>query len=121
MIGELLHMIRSLEKRAASAAVPDSIAHRLANPVASSPIQSIQRGTIVLGTTNPTDATITSVNTGKAHVLHLGQSSDIGAASDLKYIFARISLVSATVVRASRFGALDPGSATVGYEVVEFK
>jgi hypothetical protein len=83
-------------------------------------VNSIQRGTITIadGDTDQA-ATITSVNTAKAEVFFLGQSSDI-ATETAAIRQVRVRLSSATEVIAERTGTVT-GAVTVSYQVVEFK
>jgi hypothetical protein len=121
VLGELLHLLRALEKRSASAAVTDSIAHRLANPVASSPIQSIQRGTIDISVTSNegnATATITSVTTAKAALGFLGHTATSPANSESG---GRVELTNATTVTGYASSSGSTQTRRVGYQVVEYK
>lgn len=74
-------------------------------------IKSIQRGTISLTPTIASStATIQAVNTSKTMLNFVGASGSINS--------ARISLTNSTTVTADGF--VSSGTASVGYEVVEF-
>lgn len=78
-------------------------------------IKSIQRGTIaVTGATSAT-ATITSVDTSKSILTHLGQHS---TQTGLDNVATSLALTNATTITATR-GA-STGTVTVGYQVVEY-
>lgn len=78
-------------------------------------IKSIQRGTIAITSTNQTNtATITSVDTAKSILIHLGQKSGGSDSSQVAYL----ELTDATTVTASREGT--SSTLTVSYEVVEY-
>lgn len=137
MLGEILHQLRVLYARAMPAApVTDSIAHALGtrsdaasasgslhakvkdikdNPP--SVINSIQRGTISPAAAGSATATITSVTTSKALCAFLGHQHNGTGANESS---ARVELTNATTVTAysQQSGG---GTATVGYEVVEYK
>jgi hypothetical protein len=137
MIGELLHLIRSIEKRALVTTITDSLGHSLglrgdaasssgsvhakladlkANP--GTVINSIQRGTIVISGASSATATITSVATSKTHLAFLGFHGQSGFSIDA--FFPRIELTNATTVTANRtYGGSE--STTVSYEVIEHK
>lgn len=83
----------------------------------SSGIKSIQSGTVAIsgaGTTG--NATITSVDTTKAVVLYLGQTS---TTNDVTYE-AYIELTSATNIRATRNSSAGGPTTTVSFMVLEF-
>lgn len=74
-------------------------------------VKSIQRGTITAGTT----ATITSVNTAKSELRHLGQSGmNATSATSLANSFFRIELTNATTITASG------GTGTISWELTEW-
>ncbi len=81
----------------------------------SSVIKSTQRGVISFGTANLTaTATVSSVNTGKAMLRHLGVFTGGGNNSYL----AAVVLTNATTITATRIGS---GAATdVSWELTEF-
>ncbi len=79
-------------------------------------IKNIQRGTISVtnGNTTNTD-TITSVDTAKSLLTHLGDFSDTSALQSSR---GYIELTNATTITATRSGSTDTW--TVSYEVVEY-
>lgn len=90
-------------------------------PFGARAIKSIQRGVIILGAGVTTaTATITSVNTGKAQLRHLG-----GTSSDedgLRAAMVRLVLTNATTVTAVRDSAVNAAgvvTATVSWELTE--
>ena len=113
-------LVRALEKRAAVATVADSIAHRLANPVAVSVIQSIQYGTVSVNSATSGTATITAVNLAKAVLISLGDQSNKSSTDYAAADRHRLALTNSTTVTASR-NIADTHNVTVGFVVVEFK
>jgi hypothetical protein len=137
MIGEILHLVRSIEKRALLTAVADSLGHSLGlrgdaasssgsvhaklkdlkdNPP--SVVNSIQRGTITVSGSSNT-ATITSVTTSKAFLTFLGFTFDTNDANPSRW-FTKTVLTNSTTVTADRSNGA-AGAAIVSYEVVELK
>jgi hypothetical protein len=82
-------------------------------------VKSVQRGTIVIttGTTSNT-ATVTSVNTAKAALSCLGQTSDTNLGSN-GYVITDVVLTNATTITANVGFAAGTGQ-TVGYELLEY-
>jgi hypothetical protein len=91
-----------------------------------SPIKSIQRGTITIAASATTGtATISSVNTGKSvlHLLGWTQTYEQSATSGThRYprMFPRIALTDATTVTATRNSSDSAETVTVSYEVIEY-
>ena len=82
-------------------------------------LKSIQRVTItILSGSNSATANITSVNTAKAVVVHLGSYSSSGGASDAANSLAAVDLTNATTLTAQR-GTTD-GHCYVKVQVLEF-
>lgn len=90
-------------------------------PFGARAIKSIQRGVISLGAGVTTaTATITSVNTGKAQLRHLGGTA--GAEDGLRAAMVRLVLTNATTVTAVRDSAVNVDgvvTATVSWELTE--
>jgi hypothetical protein len=84
-------------------------------------IKSIQRGTISITSPNSTaTATVTSVNTAKSLLTHLGQSGYYSASSTDGLGNVRISLTNATTITAAAGATPNVVSYTVSYELVEY-
>lgn len=81
-------------------------------------INRIQAGTIALTGAASNTAAITSVDTTKAFVIYLGNTTNVSAADDFDQAMCRVELTSATVVTA--YKNTSTGNCTVGYVVVEF-
>lgn len=79
-------------------------------------IKSVQRGSIVLTNVATNTATITTVNTAKAHLGFLG--AEIPSVST-QAEWPRLDLTNSTTVTATRVSAGAP-STTVGFQVVEW-
>lgn len=80
-------------------------------------IKSIQRGTISITGTNLTNtATITAVNTAKAELRLVGQSTT----SSVLPSFAYLQLTDSTTITATRLSS-SSSTTTVSYEVTEFE
>ena len=86
---------------------------------ASSPIRSIQRGTITIAAAGATSATatISAVSTGKSMVLYRGFSTS--GASFSFGTFPRVTLTSSTSVSAG-IGSSAANNVLVDFEVVEY-
>jgi hypothetical protein len=83
-----------------------------------SPVRLIQRGTITITAGNAAaTATVTSVNTAKARLTHLGATIDTGGSAGT-IAGIRLTLTNATTVTATRVGTTE--DYTVSYELVEF-
>lgn len=78
-------------------------------------IKSIQYGTIALAAVTSNTATITSVNTAKSVLIHLGAQVDSTVANTMG---VRLALTNATTITATRSNGT--GDATVGFCVVEY-
>lgn len=86
----------------------------------SAAIQSIQAGTITIGSGNTSNtATITSITTANAFVIYLGVSGTSTTANTGPRYQTRLTITDATTVTASRNTGTD--AVTVGYMVVELK
>lgn len=85
-------------------------------------IKSVQAGTIAItsGNTSNTD-TITSVDTSKSMLIHLGTSTTGGftAMDDIEHILTRITLTNATTITATRHDGTSASSIT-SYMLAEF-
>ena len=79
-------------------------------------IKSIQRGTISISGATSNTATISSVDTTKSVLRHLGQSTSSSSYTDRA--LARIYLTNGTTITADRGSSTN--STTVSYEVVEY-
>ena len=79
-------------------------------------IKSIQRATITFAAATTATATITSVDTTKALLSHLGVVA--GAGNSFTNDSIRLELTNATTVTATRAGA--SGTPIVGFEVIEY-
>src|SRR5688572_13018200 len=79
-------------------------------------VKSVQRGTIVLSTTN-TGATINAVNLSNAMLFASYQ--DLGGINAADRNAVRVELTNATTVSAL-YGAVSGNSANVSWEVIEF-
>lgn len=83
-------------------------------------IKSIQRGVLTIPTVAGTaTATISAVNTAKAEVRFVGQSSSVGVNSDVAN--ARLYLNNATTVGAIRGASSGAAVVDVTYEVTEWE
>lgn len=81
-------------------------------------VKRVQRGTIsVAAAVNSGTATITAVNTEKAHLAYLGASNDGGGAA--ASVVFRVELTNSTTVTATR--AATAGNAIVSFEVIEYQ
>jgi hypothetical protein len=84
-------------------------------------IKSIQRGTIVINTgAASATATVTSVNTAKSLLTHLGQNGYYSISSTNGLGNVRISLTNATTITAAVAAAGNATAFTVSYELVEY-
>ena len=83
-------------------------------------IKSIQRGIITINTGSSATATVTSVNTAKSLLTHLGQSGYYSAGSTDGLGNVRISLTNATTITAAAGATPNVVSYTVSYELVEY-
>lgn len=85
------------------------------------PIKRIQVGTITLGSTILTNtAVITAVDTTKAYVLHLGNTSDVTAGNDGS-ARTMVALTNATTVTATRGVATGGIIDVTSFVVIEYK
>lgn len=78
-------------------------------------IKSIQRGTIAISSGTSNTATVTSVDTSKSILMHLGQYS---TQTGIDNVLTALALTNATTITATR-GA-STGTTTVGYQLVEY-
>jgi hypothetical protein len=90
-----------------------------------SPIKSIQRGTITIAASATTGtATITSVDTAKSMCLFLGFTTtwDFASADNWRAsrLFPRVALTNGTTVTATRNSSDSTATVTVSYEVIEY-
>ena len=83
-------------------------------------IKSIQRGTISISGSSSATATVTSVNTAKSLLTHLGQSGYYSASSTDGLGNVRISLTNATTITAAAGATPNVVPYTVSYELVEY-
>lgn len=84
-------------------------------------IKSLQRGTITIaaGANNTQTATITSVDTAKSLLWHLGVETSGGAGGDPSAV--RLTLTNATTITATRAGAdTNTPASVVAYQVAEY-
>lgn len=88
-------------------------------PPASSPIKSIQSGSINIGSSSTSNtATISSVDTAKSRIAFRGQAG--GDATDIRIGVANLELTNATTVTATRASQNGTRSLTVYFDVVEY-
>lgn len=78
-------------------------------------IKSIQRGTIAISSGTSNTATVTSVDTSKSILMHLGQSS---TQTGIDNVSTALALTNATTITATRGGST--GTTTVGYQLIEY-
>ena len=83
-------------------------------------IKSIQRGTISISGSSSATATVTSVNTAKSLLTHLGQSGYYSASSTDGLGNVRISLTNATTITAAVAVTPNIVPYAVSYELVEY-
>lgn len=84
-------------------------------------IQSIQRGTISIGTsTTSNTATISSVTKNNSIIIFDGCAAPAGGSAAHQYYNATVELTNGTTVTARVNSALSTTQRTVGYTVVEF-
>jgi hypothetical protein len=88
----------------------------------SSPIKSIQRGTITIpANATSATATITSVNTSKTMINFLGYNHDTAYTSySPNIVVPRITLTNSTTVTATKGTSHFASVTIVSYEVIEF-
>jgi hypothetical protein len=83
-------------------------------------IKSIQRGTISISTGSSATATVTSVNTAKSLLTHLGHSGYYSSSTTDGAGNVRISLTNATTITATVGATPNLVPYTVSYELVEY-
>jgi hypothetical protein len=82
-------------------------------------VQSVQYGTLTLNGVSSNTATITSVDTSRSAVTHLGATGNRTASQEYGYYECVLDLQNATTVRAVRSNPTD--ACTVSYAVVQFR
>lgn len=82
-------------------------------------VKQVIRGTIAIASAQNASATIAAVVPENSIIHHLGATSNNGDTDPAKCFFVRLSLASATSVRAD-LGAAGSGTTTVSFEVIEF-
>lgn len=88
-------------------------------PLASSPVKSIQSGSITIGASSTSNtATISSVDTAKSRIAFKGYEG--GAATDIRIGVANLELTNATTVTATRAAQDGTRTLTVYFDVVEY-
>ena len=83
-------------------------------------IKSIQRGTISISGSSSATATVTSVNTAKSLLTHLGQSGYYSSSGSDGLGNVRISLTNATTITAAAAATPNIVPYAVSYELVEY-
>jgi hypothetical protein len=83
-------------------------------------VKSIQRGTISITGAASATATVTSVNTAKSLLTHLGQTGYYSATGSDGLGNVRISLTNATTITATAYTVPNVVPLTVSYELVEY-
>lgn len=87
---------------------------------ASSLIESIQYGTVALSGATSNTATISSVDTTRSLVVHLGQSNNWSGGTQPTYTVTKLSLTNATTVTATR-GAVGGIDCNAAFAVLQFR